>query len=245
MTRVSSFHGLSTRRTRCTRRTDPRFSEARVLRVAIEAQITQGVQGGLEQYLMALAAGLRDEARGEWAYTVLASNEDRDWMRPFVGPDHDIVARPVDAASPAEGLKKWLGPARGPAGRIWRRTLKLAGQEAPEREQPPIVVSDGFIERLGADVVHFPYIAHYEQTTRSGRADRSRSAAPSFPGVLFEEPPGLARSRVSGGDGARDDCRRRLRLRARRHRPAVRRAGGQGRDDSTRVVARCPPAPVA
>ncbi len=123
------------------------------------------MQGGLEQYLMALAAGLRDEARGEWAYTVLASSEDRDWMRPFVGPDHDIVARPVEAASPAEGLKKWLGPARGPAGRIWRHTLKLAGQQAPEREQPPVVVSDGFIERLGVDVVHFPYIAHYEQTS--------------------------------------------------------------------------------
>jgi glycosyltransferase involved in cell wall biosynthesis len=166
MTRVSSFRGPDVPVVPDVPDVPTRAFQKRerVLRVAIEAQITQGVQGGLEQYLMALAAGLRDEARGEWTYTVLASNEDRDWMRPFVGPDHDIVARPIEAASPAEGLKKWLGPARGPAGRIWRHTLKLAGQEAPEREQPPVIASDGFIERLGADVVHFPYIAHYEQT---------------------------------------------------------------------------------
>ena len=65
----------------------------RPLRVAIEAQITPGVAGGLEQYLMALAAGLRDEAGSTWAYTVVASDENRDWLRPFVGAGHDIVAR--------------------------------------------------------------------------------------------------------------------------------------------------------
>ena len=29
--------------------------------------------------------------------------------------------------------------------------------------QPAVVVSDGFIEQLRPDVVHFPYVAHYEQ----------------------------------------------------------------------------------
>src|SRR5687768_10310286 len=99
MTRVSSFQGPDVP---VVSDVPPRASQKRVLRVAIEAQITQGVQGGLEQYLMALAAGLRDEANGQWAYTVLASNENRDWLRPFVGPDHRIVARPV-SDSTAEG----------------------------------------------------------------------------------------------------------------------------------------------
>ena len=135
------------------------------LRVTIEAQIAQGVEGGLEQYLMALAAGLRDEAAGEYAYTVVASAQAREWLRPFLGPDHDIVTRPEADPVAAEGLKRWLGPARGPAGRIWRQTLKLAGQPVPERAQPAVVLSDGFLESLQPDVVHFPYVAHYEQSS--------------------------------------------------------------------------------
>ena len=136
----------------------------RPLRVAIEAQITPGVQGGLEQYLMALAAGLRDEAGSAWTYTIVASHENQDWLRPFVGPSHAIVARPAPDESAGEGLKRWLGPARRPAGRIWRKTLQFAGRTAAERQQPPVVASDGFLEQLQADVVHFPYVAHYEHS---------------------------------------------------------------------------------
>ena len=143
-------------------RASVRLPLTRPLRVAIEAQITPGVQGGLEQYLMALAAGLRDEAGSTWAYTVVASHENRDWLRPFVGAGHDIVARPAPDQRAGEGLKRWLGPARRPAGQIWRQTLQLAGRPAPERQQPAVVLSDGFLERLQADVVHFPYVAHYE-----------------------------------------------------------------------------------
>jgi hypothetical protein len=74
------------------------------LRVAIEAQIAQGVEGGLEQYLMALAAGLRDEAAGEYAYTVVAAPDSRDWLRPFLGPGHAIVSRPPGGSPAGEGL---------------------------------------------------------------------------------------------------------------------------------------------
>ncbi|HYN10662.1 MAG TPA: glycosyltransferase family 1 protein [Vicinamibacterales bacterium] len=159
MTRVSSFRGPDVPVV------PTAAAEKRVLRVAIEAQITQGVQGGLEQYLMALTAGLRDEAGSAWAYTVVASNDDRDWLRPFLGPDHDIVTRPTGPASAGEELKRWLGPVRAPAGRLWRQTLRLAGQQAKEQVQRGIVASDGFIERLDADVVHFPYVAHYEHSS--------------------------------------------------------------------------------
>jgi glycosyltransferase involved in cell wall biosynthesis len=114
---------------------------------------------------MALAAGLRDEAGGAFAYTVVAAAHAREWLRPFLGPDHDIVSRPrEDASSAAEGLKRWLGSARGPAGRIWRQTRRLAGQPVAERVQPAIVRSDGFLESLQPDVVHFPYVAHYEHS---------------------------------------------------------------------------------
>ena len=60
MTRVSSFQGPDVP----VPVVPTRAVQNRALHVAIEAQITQGVQGGLEQYLMALAAGLRDEAGG-------------------------------------------------------------------------------------------------------------------------------------------------------------------------------------
>lgn len=140
-------------------------SGKQALRIAIEAQITQGVQGGLEQYLMALVGGLREEAGQSWSYTVLASNDAPDWIRPFLGPDHDIVARPAAPASTGEGLKRWLGPVRAPAGRLWRQTLRLAGRQITEQGQQAIVPSDGFVEKLEADVVHFPYVAHYEHTS--------------------------------------------------------------------------------
>jgi glycosyltransferase involved in cell wall biosynthesis len=162
MTRVSSFQGPAVPAVPVV---PTSASGKQALRIAIEAQITQGTEGGLEQYLMALAAGLRDEAGSAWSYTVLASTEDRDWLRPFLGPDHQIVARPAASASAGEGLKRWLGPVRAPAGKLWRETLRLAGRQAREQTQPAIVPSDGFIEQLDADVVHFPYVAHYEHAS--------------------------------------------------------------------------------
>ena len=166
-------------------------------------------------------------------------------MRPFVGPDHDIVARPIEAASPAEGLKKWLGPARGPAGRIWRQTLRLAGRQAPEREQLPVVVSDGFIERLGADVVHFPYVAHYEQTSVPAVLTVHDLQHRHFPEFFSKShlawreaayPAAMAHATmvVADSDFVRDDIVRQYGV------PADKVV-----DDSARVVARAPPAPVA
>ena len=215
-------------------------AEKGTLRVAIEAQITQGVQGGLEQYLMALAAGLRDEAGQDWMYTVLASPEEPDWLRPFIGADHQIVARPAEAESPGEGLKRWLGPMRAPAGRLWRQTRRIAGQDAPERAQPAVVASAGFIEGLQADVIHFPYVAHYEHSPVPTRADDARPAAPAFPAVLHARASGMARSGLSGGNGPCDAGRCRLRFRAARHRQPVRRAGGKGRDHSAGIVVALP-----
>lgn len=125
---------------------------SRRLRVVLDARVPDGLAGGVQQWVIGLANAFSAlEADGdEYLFLVDAGRE--GWLTPFVrGP-----ARVIRTARPPYG-PSLLAAARGRAAEVpgarsaFRRLKALVGG------QPTLAVSDGTIERAGADVVHFTF----------------------------------------------------------------------------------------
>jgi len=132
----------------------------RPLRVLINAQmIPGGREGGIEQFLMGLVHGLGRLTDGEEQYTLITSRERPDWLEPLTGPNQEIVpvGEPVTSRPTLlDRSKAMLGPLRRPAGVLWRGARQFV--RGGGRGQAAILPqSDGFIESLAGDVIHFPY----------------------------------------------------------------------------------------
>jgi glycosyltransferase involved in cell wall biosynthesis len=126
----------------------------RKVRIAINAQLPRdGGSGGTETVLTALATMARLNARNE-EHVFVGPATDTEWLRPWLGPDQEIVPGPppvVEDSKPETGerLKRALGPLRA-----FARTVK-------QRFAPtPRTAESNFYERLGCDVVHFPFQYH-------------------------------------------------------------------------------------
>lgn len=135
-----------------------------MLTAAIEAQIEPGVEGGLEPYLRVLAAGLAQSAPREWSYAFVTRPDHAQWLSSSLGANQRIAVR-TPQVDDAPSWKQALGPLRAPAGRLLRRTMRLTGRAVLEQGPEVAPASDGFFESLGADLVHFPYVAHYQRTS--------------------------------------------------------------------------------
>lgn len=100
----------------------------RPLTIVIDARLRSGVAGGIEQVIIGLVSGLSRFAEDRERYILLAYPGSTDWLAPYVG-----------------------GPCR----------LHMATGVHPQPPQVPpnplcLAHSDGTIESLGAQVVHFP-----------------------------------------------------------------------------------------
>lgn len=127
---------------------DTDASAGSVLRVGIDARLTSGLSGGVEQVVIGLAHGLSQlEAESE-EYIFLTTAKGDDWLRPYLGGH----CRPLMSAdrihepSWAAGLKRrspWLA-------RIARNAPAMPGLRRPGPHR-----SEGTIESAGIEVMHF------------------------------------------------------------------------------------------
>ncbi len=113
------------------------------LRVCIEARMDPRVSGGTAQVVMGLAAGLGALRDGHEEYLFLGGARTPAWLGPILGPNSRIVFPPGRVASylrraVRDPLHAWQGVP----------PMRLLG--------PGVTGSDGFVESLGAGVVHFP-----------------------------------------------------------------------------------------
>jgi glycosyltransferase involved in cell wall biosynthesis len=129
------------------------------LKIAIDAQLTPNSgSGGIESALTGLITALGQLDDGPEEYVIVGPWQEPDWLKPYLGPSQCVVRGPQPSAYKSgrwEPFKRALGPLR-PLGRtIWRKLFSVL-PSSPHRRSPAVLVSDGFYESLGCDVIHFP-----------------------------------------------------------------------------------------
>jgi glycosyltransferase involved in cell wall biosynthesis len=126
------------------------------LQVAINIAVSAGATGGIFQSTAGLVQSLGRLEDGPEQYTLVARSADQaEWLQDYLGPNQRIVVRPAQGQAAGTGFTwtKALKLAMGPLMPIARRVQHLL---SVPRQWPELPLSDGFLESLGCDVVHFP-----------------------------------------------------------------------------------------
>ncbi|HXI80254.1 MAG TPA: glycosyltransferase family 1 protein [Verrucomicrobiae bacterium] len=129
------------------------------LRVALDARIPAGRWGGIQQVVEGLAYGLSRLDGGD-EYVFLAERGASAWLAPMIGGGSHIVEVPRGYGRTRVRRAYEAVAERAPAAaRIARRAAsRLTGVSMP------IAKSDGFVESIGVDIVHFTtpqaYLTH-------------------------------------------------------------------------------------
>ena len=122
------------------------MSRTERLKVAIDARSMRGMDGGVAQAAMALINGLGRLSDGSEAYTIIVeSQQQSDWLRPFIGSNQRLVMKRSIVTRVKPALGAFLSPAR--------YVRDLIRVNLPQWLQVP--VSHGLYEDLGCHVVHF------------------------------------------------------------------------------------------
>jgi glycosyltransferase involved in cell wall biosynthesis len=110
-------------------------------RVCIDARLGSGVFGGVEQFVIGIAAGLSALAEGDEEYLFLTHPEHEEWLTPYV-------------AGPCGVMHPRLGYRRRRARALRKAAIERIPLIGPRHSVRP---SDGTIEAAGIDVIHFPF----------------------------------------------------------------------------------------
>jgi glycosyltransferase involved in cell wall biosynthesis len=127
--------------------------EGRGVVVGINAQLRSGESGGVEQFVIGLADALCSLPDNGDRYLFLVEPGHEGWLRPHVRGNGRLVTRESHRSGPlrtAFAAKRWLVRTLP-----WLRRLRRAPHTPSTRDGLP--VSDGTLERAGAQVVHFPF----------------------------------------------------------------------------------------
>ncbi len=130
--------------------------------VAINAQLLPGEgKGGIEMVLIALISAL-GRLDGPEHYAIVGPWQKPDWLTPYLGLNQHLVAgpRPGAARQTFWYLKQIAGPLRQWLVRGGARLRSAGMRRAAQQAADPLAAlprSDGFFERLGAEIVHFPF----------------------------------------------------------------------------------------
>ena len=118
---------------------------------AIDAQISPGVAGGTETHILlqlSSLAGLTGER-----FLVMGRKDHTDELRPFIGPNMELVEYPEPYAWFRPGQRDRFSP-----GPVWSRLLAPSGHA---RHRTP-GENDAWLKGRGARLVHFPYPQHFQ-----------------------------------------------------------------------------------
>ena len=129
------------------------------LRVVVNARLRDGASGGVQQWVIGLAAALSKLDADTEEYLFLVDPSHAQWLEPYLGRRCRMLVRRRPPL-----LRRIARRARRPARGI-RRSLVTAISRRRDASVSPAVValkpsvprSDGTIEKARADVVHFPF----------------------------------------------------------------------------------------
>lgn len=117
----------------------------RKLKVALDATLQDHNQG-VGVALIGLAKALSELSEGD-DYYFLVQSGNSEWIRPYIGARCSIVEVSAPRRSKVRNFVQKIGLAK----RVWERLSPFAGKNGSA-----LKVSDGTIEKLGVDVIHFP-----------------------------------------------------------------------------------------
>jgi glycosyltransferase involved in cell wall biosynthesis len=129
------------------------------IRVAINACVNLGDAGGVVQAMVGLVSALGKLDDGPEQYSlIVGSEEQRDWLKAYCGPNQHIVSPPKQSSrngrvTAAKILKTAAWPLL-PAARALKQMMTTP------RSWPEVPLSNGYYESLGCDVMHFPTQAY-------------------------------------------------------------------------------------
>lgn len=118
----------------------------RPLRVCIDARLADGTAGGIQQFVIVLAAGLSKLIDGNEQYLFLAHEGEHEWLLPYLGGNCEILKVPAPTPSASARVLDGIPGLRN----AWNRISPLLG-----RRTFALPRSDGTIERAAADIMHF------------------------------------------------------------------------------------------
>jgi len=122
------------------------------LRVVVDARIRSGEPGGIEGFVIGMAKGLATLTDSQDEYIFLCISGEESFLKPFLGANSrvEFIAMPPPA-TPAQRIQRKV-----------QRVLLGPPTGAPRNPSPPPAMdvnippySDGTVERLEADLVHF------------------------------------------------------------------------------------------
>jgi len=130
------------------------------LRVCLDARLVSGERGGVEQVIIGLAGAFSRLEDGDEEYSFLVDPGHTAWIEPFVfGRSKLLMSARPPASQTAAGTGPWTA----------RRLLKAAvpgpvraALRSRRSGEPAVPPSDGTIERVGIDVMHFPMQVGFE-----------------------------------------------------------------------------------
>lgn len=130
--------------------------------------MTDGVSGGVQQWIIGLASALSKLEDGSEEYLFLINEGHGGWLRPYLGgpcrvlAKHEAIAAPPrrpsskeGAPRPGKGAGRWFRVAR----RLRRKLQRRLTARKPVPSMSPI---DQLITQAGAEVMHFPRQSAFE-----------------------------------------------------------------------------------
>ena len=115
------------------------------IRVVVDARVPATGWGGVQQVVIGLAAGLTSIAPPDLEIFYLCYPDGPEWLRPYVDSTEQFKFVAAQAAPPA--AKSWASRNLPWARRAYHALMP----------PPPVPHSDGSLEALAPDIVHFPH----------------------------------------------------------------------------------------
>ena len=124
------------------------------LRIAINAQLLPEKSGGIVSVLVGLVRALGQLDDGPEEFVIVGNRQAPDWLRPFLGSNQRIVTREATSERqvPESRFRRRMRFMLQPG-----KWFSPPPPSKPKKSWPIVEMSDGFIESLGCNVVHFPY----------------------------------------------------------------------------------------
>jgi glycosyltransferase involved in cell wall biosynthesis len=123
------------------------------LRVCVEARLPNAIAGGIQQVLIGLAAGLSALSDSNEEYHFVVNEHEGDWLKPYVNGPCRFATVPAPAPAATGNLREII---KALTPEPVRRLIRRSRSALRSIREIPIPASDGTVERLGGDVVHFP-----------------------------------------------------------------------------------------